>query len=1020
MPVSSACLLFLFCQCSWNPFDPHKPYYGVSVQIDGAGVVNVNPARSRVSAGSIVTVTAIPDSGHVFAGFFGDIPSTKNPLDVTVDRDLVITARFVNRPAATMAPVYSSGQTFSMGSPAEAVSQNIELPSHRVKFEYDFYMDKCEVTQGMFKSLMGRNPAVDNATQGTFGVGDSFPVYYVSWYDAALFCNARSRKDGYDTVYSFTAICNAGQTCPYVLENLSIHYDRMGYRLPTEAEWELACRANSQTDYFWGGNYGTAADAGANGHAWFVANSGGVAHPVGRTTPNDLGLFDMAGNVSEFVNDWLEAYPDSLVVNQVGPFQKAQAEYEAAGGVRPVRGGCFELGLSFLRSSSRTEPYPMPAKATSRHVGFRTVLGAFFPDTAGQAAHRPVDSLHITINCQKSDLVNLMTTAGCKIVFVKDDGLRRRLCYIDFTAPSVVVRELADSVPAYYPTVSPNGSWVAASSSGLGFNGPSSRITVRRLSDSLSARLRTASGTAAYLPSWWADTVTPDTFIVYTTGASMDNLPVWKTERTLMRKFSALSFAAQGPVVLADSGSFPGGMSKNAEFLASGYPNAYLYDRKWNDLWRFFLPPYSGRTDTAQVCNVSLTPSLEHPDELLFLDFGYNATSTIVGKPYGFHSELFRCNSQTQQFTHVMRWYEKPYGFSEWDDVRWSNHPDFAAAVAKSDGSGSVASLFIINLRDSTYLKVATGSGVGAPYLWIDPDALSEQPDPYSRFAKYDVAVRVYTQVIIAEKLKLFWTRCNGIDVGFVGSSPTMDGIDPSAIHSMRGINMGTGMGELLLSEVLAMDYFLTQVPQLKAVVMGLDPGFLDVYDPQDAPFLNGLYESEGFQFDKLHDFWRSGIPAPVAQKIADFNSSSWPDFDSTGFYLRHSSGSWGAPVIDKGDYPFSDSSLQKNLASISALGDSLAQRGIHLFVVEFPENPAYATTLSIGRYGPSRTTYDSISLWLKTIEQANPHFHFYDANNFGNHDYTDAEALDANHLGYLGAQKLSHRIDSLLSLYMK
>ena len=967
--------------------------------------------------GTVVTLSGMPDSGNVFVGFFGDVRSTANQFDVTVTRDLAIVARFAKRPSPAMALIPSSGKTFEMGAPA-VDSQSIEWPAHQVRFDYDFFMDKCEVTQGMFTSLMGRNPSVDNATQGTFGVGDSFPVYYVSWYDAALFCNARSKKEGYDTVYSFTAVCSAAGSCPYVLENLAIHYDRMGYRLPTEAEWEYACRAGTTSDYFWGGNYGTSADAQAGSHAWYTANSGGASHIVGLTAPNGFGLYDMTGNVSEFVDDWLAGYPSSLIVNSVGPSQKTQAAYEATG-VRPVRGGCFELGLSYLRSSSRTEPYPMPAYTVSRHVGFRTALGAFFADTAGQTAARPADSLHVTVLCQKSDLVNLMTTANCKIVFVKDDGRTRKLCYLDFTTPDVAVRQLPDSVPAYGPTLSPNGSWVASSSNGIGFSGPS-QVTVRRCSDSVSASVRTSSGTSAYLPTWWTDTLSADTFVVFTTGASMNNLAVWKTEKTMMQKFSALSLAAS-PVVCADSGSFPGGMSKNAEFLASGYPNAYLYDRKWNDLWRFFLPPYSGRTDTAQVCNVSLTPGIEHPDELLFLDFGYNAKSTIVGKPYGFHSELFRCNSQTQQFTHVERWYEVPAGFSEWDDVRWSNHPDFAAAVAKTDASGTVASLFIINLRDSTYLKVATGDGIGAPFLWIDPASLSEQPDPYSGFAKYDVAVRAYSQVIITEKLKLFWTRFNGIKVGIFGSSPAVDGIDPSAIHSMPAINMGTQMGELLLSEVLSMDYFLAKVPQLKAVVMGLDPGFLDTYDPPEAPFLDGLYESVGFQFDKQNDFWKSGIPASVAQKIAAFNASSWPDFDSTGYLNVHLSGSWGLPIIDKGDYPFSDSSLQLNLASIKTLSDTLAGHGIHLFVVQFPENPAYAAqTTSIGRYGPSRTTYDSMSLWLKTVEQANPYFHFYDANNFGNHDYTDAEALDANHLGYLGAQKLSHRLDSLLSLYVK
>jgi formylglycine-generating enzyme required for sulfatase activity len=1000
--------------CSFNPFDPHKTFCNLSIQVEGNGTAALDPPRTRVYAGTGVTVTARPDSGFVFVGFFGDVRSTTNPLELSVSRDLAIVVRFAHKPAADMAGIPSAGRTFIMGS-SSAASQGDERPPHQVRFTYNYFIDKCEITQGLYKSLMGTNPSVVKATQGTFGVGDSVPVYYVSWYDAALFCNSRSKKDGYDTVYSYSAACRPGQDCPYVLQDLAVHYDRLGYRLPTEAEWEFAARAGSTTEYFWGD--AETGQATASSYAWYTQNSGGRLHPVGRTSANAFGLFDMAGNVSEFVDDWLGAYSDSLAINPIGPANRTFAQFEATGS-RPVRGGCFELGASYLRSSNRSEPYPMPAFTASRHVGFRTVLGVFFADSIFRTDNAVADSLHITLQCAKSDLISAMATGRVKIAFVKQENDARRLCYIDFTEPTPLVRELRDSIPANGPTISPNGSWVAASSKGIGYGVPS-QLTVRRLNDSLVACIRTSAGAGAYLPTWWTDTVSPDTFIVYTTGATMNNSPVWKTEKTLMRKFSAFSFPSN-PVVLSDTGSFSGGMSKNGEFCASGYPNAFLYDRKWNDLWRYFLPPFSGRDDTAQVCNVSLTPGIARPDEILLLDFGYGRTSTIVGKPYGFHSVLFRCNSLTQQPAHVSRWYEAPKGFTEWDDVRWSNHPDFAVAVAKSEGSGSASSIFIINLRDSTYLKVASGDGLGEPCLWIDPGALSEQPDPYAGFAKYDVAVRVPGQVYLTEKLKLFWTRYTNIDVGVFGSSPTYCGVDPSAMTSFRAINMATLMGELLTSEVLTMDYFLVHVPHLKAVVMGLDPGFLNSDFYPAAPFLNGLYESEGFQFDKAYDFWRSGVPAPVAQKISAFNSSSWPDFDSTGFPLARVVGGWGAPVIDKADFPFSDTFIQANLASIETTADTLAARGIHCFVVEYPENPAYKTTVSVGRYGPSHATYDTIGMWLRALERKNPYFHFYDANNNGDHDYSDAEALDANHLGYLGARKLSRRLDSLLSVYVK
>jgi formylglycine-generating enzyme required for sulfatase activity len=1014
--LCAVALSALLCACTYNPFDPHKPYYDLSIRTDGHGFVDVNPPRTHVLAGSTVTLTARPDTASVFAGFSGDVRSFMNPLAVTVDRDMQVITRFVKHPAAGMAGISAAGRTFLMGSPS-ADSQSIESPPHRVRFEYDYFIDKYEVTQGMYATLMGENPSLAHATQGTFGIGDSFPVSYVSWYDAALFCNSRSKKEGYDTVYSYSAVCGAGRNCPYVLENLVIHYDRMGYRLPTEAEWEYACRAGSESDYFWGGNYGSAADKDAGRYAWYAANSGNATHPVGRVTANGYGLYDMAGNVSEFVNDWLEAYRKSLLVNTIGPAQKTQAQYEASA-VRPVRGGCFELGLSYLRSSGRIEPYPMPAYTASRHVGFRTVMGAFFADTASPTNGHTGDSLHVTIQCGKSGLIGLMTTSRCKIVFVKDDGRKRRLCFLDFTAPAPAVQELMDSVPAFGPSISPNGSSVAYGSKGFGFPGPSV-VTVRPLDDSSTAFTRTAENGAAFLPSWTVDTLSLDTFMVYTTGASMNNLPVWKTEKTLLRKMSGFSFS-QDPVTIVDTGSFYGGMSRNWRYLATGYPRAFFFDRNQNNCIRYFLPPQSGRDDTAQVCNVSITPSLDRPDELLFLDFGYGKTSSVVGKPYGFHSVLFRCNSAVTARTHVARWYEAPEGFAEWNDVRWSNHPDFAIAVAKSEASGSVPSLFIINLRDSAYLPVASGQGLAEPYLWIDPAALSERPDPYRSFAKYDVPTAAIAQVLLTEKLKLFWTRRDSIEVGVFGSSSAYFAVDPSAMNSYRAINMATLMGELLLGEVLTTRYFLAHAAGLRAIVMALDPGFMDSdFHPAD-PFLDGLYDSEGFRFDKSNNFWQGGIPSPVLKKISAFNESSWPDFGPTGNVKASYSGGWGTPVIDKGDFQFSDTFVQANLASIKTTADTLAARGIHLFVVNFPESPAYATTASVGRYGPSQGTFAKISQWLQNEELANPYFHFYDANNNGYHDYTDAEAMDANHLGYLGARKFSRRLDSLLSVYVK
>jgi len=123
-------------------------------------------------------------------------------------------------------------------------------------------------------------------------------------------------------------------------------------------------------------------------------------------------------------------------------------------------------------------------------------------------------------------------------------------------------------------------------------------------------------------------------------------------------------------------------------------------------------------------------------------------------------------------------------------------------------------------------------------------------------------------------------------------------------------------------------------------------------------------------------------------------------------------------PQIDGTDYTFEDSAVQVNVVLFKVLADSMAERKAHFFVVNYPENPLYKQTSMIGRLGPSRVTYAKLAAWLRNLEAQNPYFHFYDANNNGDHDYTDAEALDCNHLNYLGARKLSGRLDSLIRVY--
>ncbi|MBR6020824.1 MAG: formylglycine-generating enzyme family protein [Kiritimatiellae bacterium] len=184
--------------------------------------------------------------------------------------------------------------TFMMGS---RNGDSDEQPVHEVTLTTGFWMAKTEVTQAQWKSVMGKNPSAHE--------GDNLPVECVSWADCQEFC------------------------------------EKTGLSLPTEAEWEYACRAGTTGDY---GGTGRLEDMG-----WYDDNSGGNTHPVGQKRANAWGLHDMHGNVWEWCADWYGDYPSGAVTDPTGA---------GSGGDQVLRGGCSGDNASYCRSAFRRRFLP--------------------------------------------------------------------------------------------------------------------------------------------------------------------------------------------------------------------------------------------------------------------------------------------------------------------------------------------------------------------------------------------------------------------------------------------------------------------------------------------------------------------------------------------------------------------------------------------------------------------------------------------------------------------------------------
>lgn len=190
---------------------------------------------------------------------------------------------------------------FTMGSPKTEPGRIPNETRRHVTFAKGFRIGVTEVTQKEWRLIMETSPG--------FFKGDDLPVERITWREANEYCRRLSEKE------------------------------KKRYRLPTQAEWEYACRAGTTTAYYTGGNEAALAAAG-----WYLGNSGNQSHPVGRKKPNRWGLYDMHGNVSE----WCAKPPDSDTTGS----KSAQLDREEKA-LRDLRGGSWGLNASECRSASR-------------------------------------------------------------------------------------------------------------------------------------------------------------------------------------------------------------------------------------------------------------------------------------------------------------------------------------------------------------------------------------------------------------------------------------------------------------------------------------------------------------------------------------------------------------------------------------------------------------------------------------------------------------------------------------------
>ena len=277
------------------------------------------------------TVAAVCAAALLLTTHFGCARSTRHGLVVTVPRGWSSEIRTVivgtpeghvprdityYRNSIGMEFVLLPGGEFVMGSEKGAPD---EQPIQRLRIPKALFVSAFEVTQAQYMELIGKDPSNFKSARN--------PVESVTWKDAGSFCQALAVKEG------------------------------LKYRLPTEAEWEYACRAGGKTAFYWGNTM-------RNDCAWWSGNSGAGTHPVGQKLPNGFGLYDMSGNVCEWCRTVYRKYPYSEMDDM--------AHYDPAR-EHVTRGGSWRSDSTAARSATRAR---VSARAALIDTGFRVVVPA--------------------------------------------------------------------------------------------------------------------------------------------------------------------------------------------------------------------------------------------------------------------------------------------------------------------------------------------------------------------------------------------------------------------------------------------------------------------------------------------------------------------------------------------------------------------------------------------------------------------------------------------------------------------
>lgn len=886
--------------------------------------------------------------------------------------------------------IYLNKGSLTLGSNDKSFKAN-ERPAMKVELDYGFYMGIHEVTCGEYTAIAKK------AKLKTFGncQNDSLPLTDITYFDALLFTNAKSKSEAFDTVYTYNDATFDSEGHCTNLEGLKFHPDVDGFRLPTEAEWVYAAARDWNLK-----------------KAWFSENSNYELHNVcslvknestgSSTTANEF--CDLAGNAMEWVNDWLGAFRDTTITNYAGAPDGGDM------GERVVKGGCYSSSKTEVNPYSRGDVYTVTSSTRANYVGFRLAFGTI-PNPIWMNNNGLSIASVVTPLVSSEDIKSITGTYNVKLVFRND--LSGNISLLDFKNGTLAVEDITKGIEAYHPDISPDGKWVAFCTNFEGISGNSTLYVQKLGRDYTPTKLKVES---AAIPRWRV-TSSGDTAIVYVTSAGNNkDEAAFKAASTWQVTFAGGKFGT--PEKLFD-GAYHSGISEDQNLAVSGA--------------RLLRARVSGRDTTwyngEQACNVSL--ARDSSKRTAFLDFGGKTGREFVGNSYSTHQRILVADSTGK----LIKSYGAPSGYT-FDHSEWaSNGSNSLIVAALTNANGAHTKIAIINPADSSITEIAEGEELWHPNLWIKkvPKTIPSTEDSTEVDTTFHLdpdSAGVYyisgasdKALIMRYKMELLWQYKDSANTVILGSSRPKNSLIPEELsNQFFAINLASSYFSINESHYTYFNYIQSNVKKLKHLIVSLD---IDMWWKSYNSYKNFFYKDHlkipGYVYDKNHLFGKDFDSQELYRFTYESIGSNYYAKifrSSRGYHKFDNSIGWenDPPLYHDSTWMQDTISLYEN--SIKLLKEIILdskEKDIFVIGIIFPQSPAYKNTGSFGCYGLQRSLAPSVIDDLTNLSQENPNFILMDENKMGNHDYTDEMARDRDHLSHTGALQITHRLDSLL-----